>query len=361
MPRTRSSGPASRAGSRRSESSDRRLAVIIPTLDEAETLPALLSDLAAQTEVSLQLIVSDGGSKDGTAAIARSHGTLVLHAGRGRGRQLNAGAGVAESGWLLFLHADSRLPARDQLARALNAMACAGSAVQAGHWPLRFDRSQPGRENFFRHLEAKSASNRPGTVHGDQGLLIARRRFEALGGFDESLPFLEDLRLARRIEAAGHWLLLPGTLHTSARRFESEGHRQRYLLMALMVIAEHAGLDSWLAAVPSLYRAQTETRTLALRPFLGSLSAALRALPADRERAAQQALAKLLRDNLWQLPLLADGLLRQPPPGPLLRLWDRHLAGRLRHPALDRRFADVVAALSAAATLAGTTSNRKDS
>ncbi len=91
------------------------LSIIIPTLNEAEVLPLLLSDLLRQQEINFEVIVTDGGSTDATCPIAddlfaenQLSGQCVIGPS-GRGRQLNAGVGVAKAEWLLFLHADSRL------------------------------------------------------------------------------------------------------------------------------------------------------------------------------------------------------------------------------------------------------------
>ena len=86
-------------------------------------------------------------------------------------------------------------------------------------------------------MEAKTRSGRPGTVHGDQGLLIHRADFDALGGYREQLPYFEDVYLSDAIFRSARWELLPDALHTSARRFVREGVRQRYALMAVMMIS----------------------------------------------------------------------------------------------------------------------------
>jgi hypothetical protein len=87
------------------------ISIIIPTLNEAERLPGLLTDLRAGGAVA-EIIVADGGSTDSTAAIAREMGAHVVHAARGRGHQIATGVAVASGQTLLFLHADSRFPAR---------------------------------------------------------------------------------------------------------------------------------------------------------------------------------------------------------------------------------------------------------
>ena len=279
------------------------LSVLIPALDEAEALPLLLADLAAQRGIRMEVLVADGGSTDQTRAIAEHQGARVLATPRGRAAQLNAAAAAARADWLLCLHADSRLSAPDQLSTALERMRAAQreGGIVAGHWPLRFLRHQLGHAALFRQLEAKSASNRPGTVNGDQGLLIHASTLAALGGFDASLPFFEDQRLAAKVFARGCFVLLPGALHTSARRFETEGHGPRLLLMALIVGAEAAGLDDWLAKLPALYREQSAATQLKAVPFIDALLAHIAALPRARRRAVWQRAGRLVAANAWQL------------------------------------------------------------
>lgn len=306
---------------------DRRLSVIVPVINEAAALPALLDELKAQQGLRLQCLVADGGSLDGSPGIARRRGAQVIRTPRGRGCQMNHGADAATAEWLLFLHADSRLSHHWQLAEALAFIQAAAKEdlAVAGHWPLRFDRSRPGADYFYRYLEGKTASQRPGSIHGDQGLLIHRDYFQALGGFDTRLPIFEDDRLAGDICATGRWLLLPGELRTSARRFESEGLAVRYALMALMVVAETGGLHDYLREVPGLYREQGRTGRLRLSPFVDALLARLAARPAEQQKTFWDALGALLCNNVWQLAYGLDQLAGAGLEGPLLRTHDRLL------------------------------------
>ena len=299
-------------------------AVLIPTLNEATALPRLLGDLAAQRGIRLEVLVADGGSSDLTTAIARRHGARVVASPRGRGAQLNRAAAAAAAPWLICLHADSRLTQQHQLAQALTALRKARRqhALVAGHWPLRFLREQPGHDALFRHLEAKSASNRPGTVNGDQGLVLHRDTLHALGGFDEGLPFFEDQRLAAKVFAQGRFLLLPGLIETAARRFETEGHAPRMLLMALIVGAEAAGLDDWLASLPGLYREQRQAQRLQIAPFVDSLLAYVAALPRTDQRAVWRQAAALVSRNAWQLAQWLDAQQQRPQ---WLTRFDQHL------------------------------------
>lgn len=292
------------------------LAVIVPVLDEAARLPALIDDLRRQQAVAAQIILGDGGSRDCSREIARRLGVAWVAAPTGRGAQMNRAAARASAPWLLFLHADSRLTRRDQLARALAALQAAGGGA-VGHFPLRFARERSGHRRLYRYMEAKSALNRPGTFNGDQGLLVAARFFHALGGFDERLPFMEDQRIGAQIRRRGRWITLPDALLTSARRFEAEGPYRRYLLMGLMMACEHTGLHEFFQRAPHVYRAHTQSRRLPLAPFFGLALRCLRERPAGKRLPVLRAAAACLRDNAWQLPLALRTLLQradEPPP-----------------------------------------------
>jgi rSAM/selenodomain-associated transferase 2 len=288
------------------------LSVVIPTLDEAETLPRLLQQLARQQGLHLQIVVADGGSQDQTLELARAHGAVRASTPRGRGAQMNAGRRHCSAPWLCFLHADSSVDDPHLLHRALETLRQARQDAQeqvpiAGHFPLRFDSTLEGGRRRFAFLEAKSRSNRRYTINGDQGLLIAASDFDRLGGFDDALPFMEDQRFSESLlGSGGRWLLLPGVLGTSARRFEREGASRRLLLMALMMLAEHGRVPGFLETAPDLYRAQREAEVLELAPFLQQFAHCIAALP-WRERIATSArMARFAAANAWQLRTLAE-------------------------------------------------------
>ncbi|MES1928893.1 glycosyl transferase family protein [Salinisphaera dokdonensis CL-ES53] len=215
----------------------------------------------------MQIIVADGGSSDDTPAVAASHGAEVVESAPGRGTQMNAGAARAGGDWLCFLHADSRLTHPRQLADAVAHLEAAGDARVAGHFALRFVRHSGGRRCFYRHMQAKSATNRRYTINGDQGLLLSAGFFDELGGFDTRLPFLEDQRMASAIERAGAWRLCPHRLATSARRFEREGEGARYLLMSLIMAMHIAGVSAFFDRAPGVYARQRDTGRLLLMPY----------------------------------------------------------------------------------------------
>ena len=195
---------------------DPLVTVVVPVLDEERALPGLLDHLAGLGGW-LEPIVVDGGSRDRTVAVAEAHPLrpLVLRAGGGRAPQLNAGAAAASGTLLVFLHADSRLPA-DGL-RSLAAAARAGRS--GGNFALRFD----GGDAFSRLLGAVYAlQRRLGFYYGDSTIWARAEVFRALGGFRE-LPVMDDYDFARRLERHGGTACLPGPATTSARRWRRLG------------------------------------------------------------------------------------------------------------------------------------------
>lgn len=310
------------------------LSVIIPTIDEAANLPALLADLQAQQGVELEIIVADGGSRDATCELATRHGATVVSGLSGRGRQMNAGVVAANGDWLLFLHADSRLSDSSLLCHALVCLAqgevLSGHRRVAGHFPVQFCRNLAGHDLAFRFLEQKSLCNRPQTINGDQGCLLRREFFTQLGGFDETLPFLEDQKLAERIRIQGAWVTLPGHLATSARRFEVEGFHRCYLRMGIIMGLHSAGVAPLFRRASTLYPVQQDTARLLLWPyflliwrmmwhdlgFAGSVRAWLR-------------VGRFCRQNIWQLFFFIDVALRpwvRTEDQRCLRFYDRWLA-----------------------------------
>ena len=215
------------------------ISIIVPILNEACELYPLFETLTNQTGVRFELLLCDGGSSDGSLQLAealasssREAAVRSLRVPSGRGRQMNAGSTVARADLLLFLHADSRFVAQDALSSAISAFRERQSGngnVQAARFALRFRRRQSRPSLAYSFYEAKARLNRADCIRGDQGFMLTRSFFNHLGCFDESLPFLEDVRLAFAIEAEASWMLLPADISTSARRFELEGRYSRGL------------------------------------------------------------------------------------------------------------------------------------
>ena len=191
------------------------VSVVVPVLDEEAAIPDLLAHLDPRFEV----IVADGGSADASRDIAAAHGAIVVDAARGRAAQQNAGARAATGDALVFLHADSRLPAD-----AYSSITAALSApvVVGGNFALRFD----GDDAFSRVLGAWYAvQRRLGVWYGDSTIWVRADVFWALGGFP-ALPIMEDYGFVRALRGTGATRCLPGPATTSSRRWRALGVRR---------------------------------------------------------------------------------------------------------------------------------------
>lgn len=189
------------------------MAVIIPALNAAATLPSTLAAIGTGVDV----VVVDGGSADATAAVAAAAGATVIAAPRGRGTQLAAGIAAVDSPWLLLLHADTRLGPGWRAAAAAHRR---GAPNRAGYFRLALDSTRPAARRLERIVAWRCRVL--ALPYGDQGLLIPRALLGAVGGM-RALPLMEDVDLVRRL---GRHRLAPlaATATTSAARYEHEGY-----------------------------------------------------------------------------------------------------------------------------------------
>jgi len=193
-----------------------RLSIILPVLDESAAIGATLEALAPLRAAGHEVIVVDGGSQDDTVALCRGAGCQVIGSARGRARQMNAGAAQAQGEVLVFLHADTQLPARaDRLI---------GLAVQRGALWGRFDVRIQGPSRLLPVIAAlmNLRSRGSGIATGDQAMFVRRDLFERLGGFAD-LALMEDIDLSRRLRAVGWPACLRPPVHTSGRRWQTHG------------------------------------------------------------------------------------------------------------------------------------------
>ena len=192
-----------------------RVRTVIPTRNEAHRLGPTLAGLAAQTRPT-DVVVVDGGSTDGTAAVAAEWGARFMAAPRGRGTQLARGAALPGAPeFLLFLHADTRLP-RDGIARIEAALADPG--VVGGKFRVRYEGDHP----VLRLLERLARSPHPLCTYGDQALFARTSAYRAAGGFEE-VPLFEDVRFYPRLRRAGRVRVLDAEVVTSGERFRRHG------------------------------------------------------------------------------------------------------------------------------------------
>ena len=196
----------------------------MPVLDEAGQIEATLAALAPLRRRGVELIVVDGGSQDGTVALARAEADAVLDAPRGRARQMNAGAAAARGEVLLFLHADTILPPEaDRLALR--------AAAGGRDWG-RFDVRIAGRHPMLRVVAMLMnwRSRLTGIATGDQAIFVRRELFQRIGGFPDQ-PLMEDIELSRRLRRVSAPACLPARVTTSGRRWESRGVWRTIFLM----------------------------------------------------------------------------------------------------------------------------------
>jgi rSAM/selenodomain-associated transferase 2 len=160
------------------------LSVVIPTLNAASSLRATMASVIEADEV----VVADGGSLDGTQALAKTLGARVVRAERGRGSQLVAGVAAARGNWLLLLHADTRLAPGWRRARV--------APDFAGYFRFALDSDDPRARRLERLVAWRCRVL--ALPYGDQGLLIHRNLLRSVGGISP-LPLMEDVDLVRRL------------------------------------------------------------------------------------------------------------------------------------------------------------------
>jgi len=202
------------------------LSVVIPALEAAAAITGCLASLeeARAAFGRLEVIVVDGGSRDGTLGRAAASGARVIAAPRGRGRQLAAGAAMADGQWLLFLHADTRLAPgwASEAAGFANDPANAGCAA-VFRFALDHQAAPARRVERLVALRCRLLA----LPYGDQGLLLARPTYHDLGGF-RHLPLMEDVDIVRRIGRRRLRYLRAAAI-TSACRYRDAGYLGRGL------------------------------------------------------------------------------------------------------------------------------------
>jgi rSAM/selenodomain-associated transferase 2 len=212
-----------------------KLSIVMPVLDEADGIVEALAALALLRARGVEIVVSDGGSSDATAALARPLADVVVVAPRGRGRQMNVGAAASRGDVLLFLHVDTRLPPD------ADALISDGFARTGYTWG-RFDVRIAGAHWLFPVIAAAMnlRSRVSGIATGDQAIFTTRPAFGP--GFPD-LPLMEDIALTKRLKRIGPPLRIAAPVVTSGRRWEKHGVTRTILLMWWLRFAYFLGAN----------------------------------------------------------------------------------------------------------------------
>ena len=211
------------------------ISVVLPVLNEEQSIRGTLQSLIRLTPY--EIIVVDGGSRDRTLEICKEFAVDVMHAERGRARQMNVGARRASGEVLLFLHADTRLPqsALNDIAAALS-----DSRYLAG----RFDVELAGAHWMLKVIGAlinyRSRATKVAT--GDQALFVRREVFDRMGGFPD-IPLMEDIAFCRALKRIGGVACLRSRVITSARRWERDGVWRTIFKMWSLKVCYLAGVS----------------------------------------------------------------------------------------------------------------------
>lgn len=194
-----------------------RLSIIIPALNEAETIGNLIEHLNTMSDLPqlLEIIVVDGGSTDETIAFAKAKKATVITAPKGRAKQMNAGATIAQNNILYFLHADSFPPKNydtliyNEVAKN-NLAGCFRMRFDSNHWWLRL-------AGWLTQFSWRASRG------GDQSQFITKKLFNELGSFNESFIVYEDNDLINKLYEINEFVVINKKLTTSARRYRKNG------------------------------------------------------------------------------------------------------------------------------------------
>ena len=213
------------------------ISVIVPVLDEAGTIERSFLSLQPLRGEAIEVIATDGGSRDGTRRIVRPLCDRLLDGPRGRARQMNAGAAAASGRVLLFLHADTRLPSgwvsmvRDALGDRTR---------EWGRFDVRLDGAHPMLRVVEHMMNLRSRLS--GIATGDQAIFVTRSAFREAGGFPD-IALMEDVALSRVLRSRSWPACLRAKAVTSSRRWERNGIARTILLMWRLRLAYALGAD----------------------------------------------------------------------------------------------------------------------
>ena len=212
------------------------LSIIVPIFNEIEVVSELVSNL--QSLNAEQIILVDGGSTDGTCEWlmenCKSEDSLLIQSKSGRALQMNAGAALASQEMLLFVHADTRLPAeaKTEICRV------DGARIHWGRFDVCFDSNSTAMRVISGFMNWRSRLSRVAT--GDQGIYMHRSLFDGVDGFDQ-IDLMEDVAMTKKLRR----ILWPHCSNmcvtTSARRWQKNGVLKTVLQMWLLRLGYFVG------------------------------------------------------------------------------------------------------------------------
>lgn len=212
-----------------------KLSIIVPSLNEGAIILPLLQSLQAIRKQGHEVLLADGGSRDGTLVLAKPLVDRVIQGSAGRAAQMNRAAAQAQGDILWFVHADTAwvMPV-DGIVQAIT-----NSAAQWGFCQVRLD-AQP---IIYRVIESlmnwRACFSRIAT--GDQGIFVQRGLFQQIGGY-QNIPLMEDVALSKTLRKIAQPACLPQLLTTSARRWQTQGVIRTLLLMWRLRLAYFLGV-----------------------------------------------------------------------------------------------------------------------
>lgn len=213
------------------------IALIVPVLNEAESLTALIDQLSQLRQSVAKIVIVDGGSTDNTLEMLEDSDFKIVSAPKGRALQMNAGVLHSNADILVFLHADTKLPA--------NAIKTIEKVISAGALWGRFDVCISGGHPMYRviALMMNWRSRLTGIATGDQAIFMCRTVFNVVGGFPEQ-PLMEDIEISKRLRKISRPACLPETVITSGRRWQKYGVWRTILLMWRLRFAYWRGVPA---------------------------------------------------------------------------------------------------------------------
>jgi len=212
------------------------ISVIIPVLNEEESLPSLLAYLSSMPhkEHLLEIIIADGGSSDNSIEIAKQQNAIVVNSKKGRARQMNAGAKMAKGNVLYFLHADTYPDTH-----TWQIIAKAVEKTDAGCFRLKFNTT-----SLFLKVNAWFTRFNINAIRfGDQSLFVKSEVFLTVKGFDEKHIVFEDQKIVKRISRNCTFKVLPFYVTTSDRKYKENGNVKLQSIFFLICALYHSGVS----------------------------------------------------------------------------------------------------------------------